>query len=72
MPLSSSQRHQAHNTRLDDIQTQHQQQHHTIMREIVHLQVGQCGNQTGTKFWEAVSAEHGIGADGSGIYCGDS
>jgi tubulin beta len=40
------------------------------MREIVHLQVGQCGNQIGTRFWEAVSAEHGI--DGSGIYCGDS
>jgi tubulin beta len=40
------------------------------MREIVHLQVGQCGNQIGTRFWEAVSAEHGI--DGRGIYCGDS
>jgi hypothetical protein len=22
------------------------------MREIVHLQVGQCGNQMGSKFWE--------------------
>ena len=22
------------------------------MREIVHLQTGQCGNQIGTKFWE--------------------
>lgn len=40
------------------------------MREIVHLQVGQCGNQTGTKFWQAVSKEHGI--DGTGIYSGDS
>ena len=22
------------------------------MREIVHIQVGQCGNQMGSKFWE--------------------
>ena len=22
------------------------------MREIVHLQAGQCGNQIGAKFWE--------------------
>jgi len=22
------------------------------MREIVHLQAGQCGNQIGSKFWE--------------------
>jgi len=40
------------------------------MREIVHLQVGQCGNQVGSKFWEVVSDEHGI--DGSGNYHGDS
>merc|ERR1739838_1228544 len=31
-----------------------------IMREIVHLQTGQCGNQIGTKFWEIISDEHGI------------
>nr|BAM69088.1 beta-tubuliln [Creolimax fragrantissima] len=34
------------------------------MREIVHLQVGQCGNQIGSKFWEAISEEHGIDHDG--------
>jgi tubulin beta len=40
------------------------------MREIVHLQAGQCGNQIGTKFWETISNEHGI--DPSGAYAGDS
>ncbi|ROT68466.1 Tubulin beta-2 chain [Penaeus vannamei] len=30
------------------------------MREIVHIQTGQCGNQIGTKFWEIISDEHGI------------
>lgn len=40
------------------------------MREIVHLQAGQCGNQIGTKFWEVISDEHGI--DSTGVYCGDS
>ena len=29
------------------------------MREIVHLQAGQCGNQIGAKFWEIISDEHG-------------
>lgn len=38
------------------------------MREIVHIQVGQCGNQIGSKFWEVISEEHGI--DSSGIYKG--
>lgn len=33
-------------------------------REILHLQTGQCGNQIGAKFWETVSAEHGIDVDG--------
>jgi len=27
-------------------------------REILHVQVGQCGNQVGTCFWEAVTKEH--------------
>jgi len=27
-------------------------------REILHVQVGQCGNQVGTCFWEAVTNEH--------------
>ncbi|UKJ90425.1 tubulin subunit beta [Theileria orientalis] len=40
------------------------------MREIVHIQAGQCGNQIGAKFWEVISDEHGI--DASGIYQGDS
>jgi tubulin beta len=30
------------------------------MREIVHIQTGQCGNQIGSKFWEVISDEHGI------------
>jgi len=38
------------------------------MREIVHLQVGQCGNQIGAKFWQVISDEHGI--DGNGVYKG--
>jgi hypothetical protein len=29
------------------------------MREIVHLQGGQCGNQIGAKFWEVIADEHG-------------
>jgi tubulin beta len=40
------------------------------MREIVHIQVGQCGNQMGAKFWEVISDEHGITTDG--IYKGDT
>ena len=40
------------------------------MREIVHLQAGQCGNQIGAKFWEIISDEHGI--DPTGTYHGDS
>ena len=35
------------------------------MREIVHVQAGQCGNQVGGKFWEVISDEHGIAPDGS-------
>ena len=27
-------------------------------REVVHIQVGQCGNQIGTKFWETIAQEH--------------
>lgn len=30
------------------------------MREIIHVQAGQCGNQIGSKFWEVISDEHGI------------
>jgi len=39
------------------------------MREIVHLQAGQCGNQIGAKFWEVMSGEHGV--DSTGTYVGD-
>jgi tubulin beta len=35
------------------------------MREIVHIQAGQCGNQIGSKFWEVISDEHGISAHGT-------
>eukprot|EP00095_Tigriopus_kingsejongensis_P011282 maker-scaffold14_size734282-snap-gene-1.23 protein:Tk11282 transcript:maker-scaffold14_size734282-snap-gene-1.23-mRNA-1 annotation:"unnamed protein product" len=40
------------------------------MREIVHIQAGQCGNQIGAKFWEIISDEHGV--DPTGSYQGDS
>ncbi|RDX91248.1 Tubulin beta-1 chain, partial [Mucuna pruriens] len=40
------------------------------MREILHIQGGQCGNQIGTKFWEVVCDEHGI--DPTGQYVGSS
>ncbi|QIX02254.1 hypothetical protein AMS68_007771 [Peltaster fructicola] len=40
------------------------------MREIVHLQTGQCGNQIGAAFWQNISGEHGL--DGSGVYNGTS
>jgi len=40
------------------------------MREIVHVQAGQCGNQIGSKFWEVIADEHGI--DPTGNYRGDS
>ncbi|KAI3321841.1 beta-1 and beta-2 tubulin [Xylariaceae sp. AK1471] len=34
------------------------------MREIIHLSVGQCGNQIGNSFWETIAQEHGLDADG--------
>lgn len=37
------------------------------MREIIHLQTGQCGNQIGSKFWEVISEEHGINNQGQFI-----
>lgn len=40
------------------------------MREIVHLQTGQCGNQVGTAFWQIISGEHGL--DASGVYTGSN
>ncbi|KAJ7212247.1 tubulin beta chain, partial [Mycena pura] len=41
------------------------------MREIVHLQIGQCGNQIGSRFWEAVSDEHGLDRTGHDQYTSD-
>jgi tubulin beta len=41
-----------------------------MVREIVHIQAGQCGNQIGAKFWEVISNAHGI--DPTGSYHGDS
>jgi tubulin beta len=35
------------------------------MREIVHIQAGQCGNQIGANFWGVIAREHGIKNDGS-------
>uniref|UniRef100_A0A6A7G2M7 Tubulin beta chain n=3 Tax=Hirondellea gigas TaxID=1518452 RepID=A0A6A7G2M7_9CRUS len=37
------------------------------MREIVHIQAGQCGNQIGSKFWETISDEHDISPEGKFI-----
>lgn len=34
------------------------------MREILHVQGGQCGNQIGSKFWEVICNEHGIDPTG--------
>jgi tubulin beta len=39
------------------------------MQEVIHLQVGQFGNQAGHRFWEQLFLEHGLGPDGS---CADS
>jgi tubulin gamma len=33
-------------------------------REVITLQVGQCGNQIGTEFWKQLCQEHGIAKDG--------
>jgi len=40
------------------------------MREIVHIQAGQCGNQIGSKFWEVICDEHSIAPTGQ--YTGQS
>jgi len=39
------------------------------MREILHIQGGQCGNQIGANFWEVVCA---VGTDPTGTYQGTS
>jgi tubulin beta len=35
-----------------------------MVREIVHCQVGQCGNQVGNQFWQKVLTEHCLTAEG--------
>ena len=40
------------------------------MRELVHIQGGQCGNNIGEKFWETIADEHGV--DPAGTYHGES
>jgi len=40
------------------------------MRELVHVQLGQCGNQIGAKFWETICEEHGLNQRGE--YVGDN
>jgi tubulin gamma len=37
------------------------------MREIITLQVGQCGNQIGLEFWKRLILEHGILPDGKQV-----
>jgi len=36
-----------------------------MVREIVHCQVGQCGNQVGNQFWDKVLAEHCLSSTGT-------
>ncbi|GFR99965.1 tubulin beta chain [Elysia marginata] len=40
------------------------------MREIIHIQIGACGNHIGTKFWEVICDEHGV--DPLGTFRGES
>lgn len=35
------------------------------MREIITLQIGQCGNQMATEFWKSILNEHNLDSDGS-------
>jgi len=35
-----------------------------MVREIVHCQVGQCGNQIGNAFWNTMRSEHLLAEDG--------
>jgi tubulin gamma len=35
-----------------------------LMKKIISLQIGQCGNQIGYKFWRRLALEHGIAPDG--------
>eukprot|EP01084_Bolivina_argentea_P156748 273166_1 len=35
-----------------------------MVREIIHVQVGQCGNQIGNSFWTTMGREHRLESDG--------
>ena len=49
----------------ETINHRHQRPEPTTMpREIITLQVGQCGNQIGGEFWKQLCLEHGIQPDG--------
>jgi tubulin gamma len=36
-------------------------------RELITLQVGQCGNQIGQEFWKQLCTEHGIRPGNDGL-----
>ncbi|CAI5472282.1 unnamed protein product [Closterium sp. Yama58-4] len=55
---------------IDNIQSSSFAKRTTTMREILHVQAGQCGNQIGAKFWEVICEEHGINPVGD--YRGNS
>ena len=38
-----------------------------MVREIVNVQVGQCGNQIGSRFWQTLCQEHSINMEGEYI-----
>ena len=33
-------------------------------KEIIHVQIGQCGNNIGSVFWETIAKEHGLTEQG--------
>ena len=35
-----------------------------MVREIIHVQIGQCGNQIGNAFWNTMSKEHHLSPQG--------
>ena len=35
-----------------------------MVREIIHIQVGQCGNQIGNSFWNTMAKEHNLAENG--------
>ena len=38
-----------------------------MVREIIHIQLGQCGNQIGNSFWNTITKEHNLLPDGNFI-----